>query len=59
MNEKNKEFLESLGDDYKDLPPKMRVRVNATASRLLELQKENNAFLDNAEDLVLEDERGD
>jgi hypothetical protein len=59
MNVENKEFLENMGDAYKDLPVKMRVKVNATAAKLLELQKENGAFLDNAGDLSLEDERED
>jgi hypothetical protein len=58
MNVENKEFLEDLREDYKDLPLKMRVKVNTTAAKLLELQKENGAFLDKVGDLSLEGERG-
>jgi hypothetical protein len=44
MDRKNKGFLKTLNDLYKNLPLKMRVKVNTTAGKLLELQKENNAF---------------
>jgi hypothetical protein len=57
MNRKDKELPEDLGDAYKDLPLTMRVRVNMTASKLLELQKENNVFSANAGDRSLDDER--
>jgi hypothetical protein len=59
MNVINKEFPEDLGDAFKDLPLKMRVKVDTTVNRLLEIQKENSAFLTEAEDMALEDERGD
>jgi hypothetical protein len=57
MTEKNKELPKALGDAYKGLPLKMRLRVNRTASRLLELQKENNAFQADAGDPSLDDGR--
>jgi hypothetical protein len=56
MDRKDKELPEDLGDAYKDLPLPMRVKVNITASKLLDLQKENNSFLTNAGDRPLEDE---
>ena len=40
----------NFGEFYKGLPLKMRIRVNMTAGKLLELQKENKAFSDDAED---------
>jgi hypothetical protein len=59
MDRKNKGFLKTLNDLYKNLPLKMRVKVNTTAGKLLELQKENNAFPANAGDRSAEDDRGD
>jgi hypothetical protein len=59
MDRKNKGFLKTLSEMYKNLPLKMRVRVNTTAVKLLELQKENNAFAVNAGDRSAEDERGE
>jgi hypothetical protein len=59
MNVTNKEFPKALSDAFKDLPLKMRVKVNTTAAKLLELQKENSAFLTEAEDMALDDEKGD
>jgi hypothetical protein len=41
------------------LPLKMRVRVNTMAGKLLDLQKENNAFPANAGDRSAGDERVD
>jgi hypothetical protein len=58
MDGKNNELPKALGDAYKDLTLKMRVRVNKTASKLLELQKENNAFTVDAGDPSLDDGRG-
>jgi len=43
--------VSDLNKDYKDLPLKMRVRVNMTAKKILEIQKENKAFLSNAIDM--------
>jgi hypothetical protein len=37
----------------------MRVRVDTTVNKLLELQKGNSAFLADAEEPSLDDERGD
>jgi hypothetical protein len=59
MNKKNEENLKALGDAYKDLPLKMRVRVNITVAKLLAIQKKNSAFLNNVGDLLLDDGRGD
>jgi hypothetical protein len=59
MNMTNKEFPTALGDAFKDLPLKMRVRVDTTVNKLLEIQKENNDFLFDAGDPPLDDERGD
>jgi hypothetical protein len=58
MDRKNKGFLKTLRDVYKKLPLKMRVRVNMTASELLELQKGNNAFAGDAGEKSLDEERG-
>jgi hypothetical protein len=59
MDRKNKGFLKTLSDLYKNLPLKMRVKVNTSASKLLELQKENNVFSVDAGDRSAGDERGD
>jgi hypothetical protein len=58
MDQKNKGFLKTLRDMYKNLPLKMRVRVNMTAGELLELQKGNNAFSGDAGESSLDDGRG-
>jgi hypothetical protein len=50
MDGKNNGFLKMLLDMYKNLPLKMRARVNITATELLEMQKGNNAFSANAGD---------
>jgi len=52
MEGKDKE-VSDLYKDYKDLPLKMRVRVNMTAKKILEIQKENKAFIYNAIDASL------
>jgi hypothetical protein len=37
----------------------MRVRVDTTVNKLLEIQKENSAFLTDVGDMALDDEKGD
>jgi hypothetical protein len=59
MDRKNKGFLKTLNDLYKNLPLKMRVKVNTSASKLLDLQKENSALAANAGDRSEADERGE
>ena len=58
MDKINKGFLKTLSDMYKNLPLKMRVMVNKTATELLEIQKENNSFPDKVGDRSEGDERG-
>ena len=50
MNKKDKEVSYDFGEVYKDLPLKMRARVNMTARDLLEIQRGNNAFCDDGID---------
>ena len=57
MNRKEKKVSYDFSEDYKDLPQKMRTRVNLTARELLELQKKTNALLENTGDRSLEEER--
>jgi hypothetical protein len=59
MPGKDKKVSYHFSDDYRELPPKMRVRLNMTANKLLELQKENSAYLTNVEDPSLDDDRED
>jgi hypothetical protein len=46
---KNEEFPKILRDAYKGLPLKVRVKVNTTARKLLEIQRENNALINTGE----------
>jgi len=50
MTSKKKKVPEFVYQDYKDLPPKIRASVNVTAIKLLEIQKKNKVFLNNATD---------
>ena len=50
MSRKNKEVSCNFDEVYKELPLEMRVRVNLTASSLLEIQRDNNAFCDDGVD---------
>ena len=52
---KDKKVSDNFSDDYKELPLKMRVWINKAATELLELQKANKAFLEEAGELGLDD----
>jgi hypothetical protein len=50
MNTENKE-VSDLSEVYRELPIKMRVKVNTTAIELLEIQRKNKALAEDGEKL--------
>jgi len=48
MNNENKKVSDFSSEAYRDLPLKMRVKVNMTASELLEIQRKNKALVEGA-----------
>jgi len=58
MTSKEKKVSNSFCQDYKALPLKMRARVNMTAKKILEIQKENKVFLGNATEPSLYEDGG-
>jgi len=51
MNNENKKVSDFISEAYRDLPLKMRVKVNITANELLEIQKKNKALVEDGEKL--------
>jgi len=51
MNGEDKKVSDFISEVYRDLPLEMRVRVNMTASELLEIQKKNKALIEDGKDL--------
>jgi hypothetical protein len=56
MNNENKKVSDFSNEDYKNLPLEMRVRVNLTASELLEIQRKNKALVEDLEEVDLNDD---
>jgi hypothetical protein len=51
MNNENRKVSDFIGEVYRDLPLEMRVKVNMTASELLEIQRRNKALVEDGEKL--------
>ncbi|GBU28797.1 hypothetical protein R84B8_02359 [Treponema sp. R8-4-B8] len=51
MNSKDQKVSDYVSKAYKDLPLEMRVRVNMTASELLEIQRKNKVLVEDGGDL--------
>jgi len=58
MYSENKKVSYDFTDDYRNLPLNVRVKVNATARELLEIQKKNAALLEEAGEVGLSEDRG-
>jgi len=56
--ESKEKTLAGLFGDYKNLPSDVRAEVNATAKKLLEIQKENRDFVVDATDLPVQGDGG-
>jgi hypothetical protein len=46
MNNENRKVSDFISEVYRDLPIEMRVKVNMTASELLEIQRKNKALVE-------------
>jgi len=58
MNNENKKVSDFISEVYRDLPLEMRVKVNMTANKLLEIQRKNEALVDGGKKLSsYEDEK--
>jgi len=57
MNNENKKVSDFSNEDYKNLPLEMRVRVNLTASELLEIQRKNKALVEGGKKLSSYEDR--
>jgi len=51
MNNENRKVSDFIGEVYWDLPLEMWVRVNMTASELLEIQRKNKALVEDGKKL--------
>jgi hypothetical protein len=48
MNTKNKKVSDFISEAYRNLPLKLRVKVNTTAIEFLEIQRKNKALVEEA-----------
>jgi len=51
MNNENRKVSDFISETYRDLPLEMRIRVNMTASELLEIQRRNKALVEDGKKL--------
>jgi len=51
MNNKNKKVSDITSEAYRNLPLKLRVKVNTTANELLEIQRKNKALVEDGKKL--------
>ena len=56
MNNENKKVSDFISEAYRDLPFKMRVRVNMTANELLEIQRRNKALVEDGGEVDLRED---
>jgi hypothetical protein len=58
MNNENRKVSDFINEVYKDLPLKMRVKVNMTANELLEIQRMNKALVADVGEVDFGDDGG-
>jgi hypothetical protein len=57
MNNENKKVSDFISEAYRDLPVEMRIKVNMTASELLEIQRKNKALVEDGGEVDLGEDR--
>jgi hypothetical protein len=56
MNTENKKVSDFISEAYRNLPLKLRVKVNTTAIEVLEIQRKNKALIEEAGEVDLSDD---
>jgi hypothetical protein len=56
MNTENKKVSDFICEAYRNLPLKLRVKVNTTAIEVLEIQRKNKALVEDAGEVDLSDD---